>query len=191
MANRETILEQIRQNKPGAGPLPVQFNRSNKPLLNEDLTKLFRESLVKAGAEVVELSNQENILAYLDKQVAGAIDFRQPEVRTGYSSNTSNDDLEKIGAAVVEGRFGVSENGAVWFDETDFPNRLIPFITEQLIIVLNAGNIVRDMHEAYQKIDLKDTGFGVFISGPSKTADIEQSLVYGAHGAKKLCVLLY
>lgn len=191
MANRETILEQIRQKKPGASPLPVQFNRRNKPLLNEDLAKLFRESLVKAGAEVVELSNQEDILAYLDKKVAGAIDFRQPEIRTRYSSNTSNDDLEKIGAAVVEGRFGVSENGAVWFDETDFPNRLIPFITEQLIIVLNTGNIVRDMHEAYQKIDLKDTGFGVFISGPSKTADIEQSLVYGAHGAKELCVLLY
>jgi len=191
MANRETILERIRQNKPGASPLPVQFNRRNKPLLNEDLAKLFRESLVKAGAEVVELSNQEDILAYLDKQVAGAIDFGQPEIRTRYSSNTSNDDLEKIGAAVVEGRFGVSENGAVWFDETDFPNRLIPFITEQLIIVLNTGNIVRDMHEAYQKIDLKDTGFGVFISGPSKTADIEQSLVYGAHGAKELCVLLY
>lgn len=47
------------------------------------------------------------------------------------------------------------------------------------------------METAYQKIDLTKTGFGVFISSPSKTADIEQVLLFGAHCPLKHTVLLY
>lgn len=50
--------------------------------------------------------------------------------------------------------------------------------------------MVRNMHEAYFRIESAISGFGVFISGLSKTSDIEQHLVYGAHGAKKLIVVI-
>ena len=99
--------------------------------------------------------------------------------------------MEEIKVVILEGQFGVAENGAIWLDETNFPNRLVPFITEQLVIVLSKDNIVGRMHDAYLNLNMKETGFGVFISGPSKTADIEQSLVYGAHGAKRLIVITY
>jgi L-lactate dehydrogenase complex protein LldG len=46
------------------------------------------------------------------------------------------------------------------------------------------------MHQAYEQISSADYGFGVFLAGPSKTADIEQSLVLGAHGARGLVVFL-
>lgn len=46
------------------------------------------------------------------------------------------------------------------------------------------------MHQAYKKLSSNAIDFGVFISGPSKTADIEQSLVIGAHGALSLSVFL-
>ena len=92
---------------------------------------------------------------------------------------------------VFPGNFGVAENGAIWLEDKDLPNRIDPFITEHLFIKLNMQEIVPTMQEAYRRIDLKGTGFGVFISGPSKTADIEQSLVYGAHGAKEMTVLIY
>jgi len=69
-------------------------------------------------------------------------------------------------------------------------NRLLPFICQHLILIIEKKNIVATMHQAYQKIDIAREGFGVFIAGPSKTADIEQSLVIGAHGPRSLTVYL-
>ena len=84
----------------------------------------------------------------------------------------------------------VLENGAMWISEKQMSNRLLPFICQHLVIVLSPETIVNTMHEAYQQIDAAANGFGVFIAGPSKTADIEQNLVIGAHGARSLRVYL-
>ena len=99
--------------------------------------------------------------------------------------------LAQLKTVILEGGFGVAENAAVWLDVTRFPNRLVPFIAEELVVCLNAKEIVLDMHEAYSKSGKNTTGFGVFVSGPSKTADIEQNLVFGAHGAKKIVIAIY
>ena len=58
-------------------------------------------------------------------------------------------------------------------------------------IVLDRKNIVNNMHEAYDRIGMDDRyNFGTFISGPSKTADIEQALVMGAQAARGVTVVL-
>ena len=92
--------------------------------------------------------------------------------------------------AILKGQFGVAENGAIWLEDQDLKLRATPFITAHLVILLDKNSLVSNMHEAYERIGESSSGFGLFLAGPSKTADIEQSLVIGAHGAKSLVVVL-
>jgi len=188
MNSRETIIKRIKRNSPEIKLLSDSFP-GTESFSNEQLLVEFKENLVKAGGEILEPGNSNEPGNYLENHFRKVIDLTQKTDREKYSS-APKQELEKVQTVIVPGQLGVAENGAMWIDETNLPNRLLPFVTEQLIIVLNEGNMVRDMFEAYRRINLGDVGFGVFISGPSKTADIEQSLVYGAHGAKKLVVMI-
>lgn len=94
--------------------------------------------------------------------------------------------LETIDYAILSGFFGVAENGAIWVTDEKLRHRALYFIVQHLSLVIPYDSLLNNMHEAYDRISLGDKKFGVFISGPSKTADIEQSLVIGAHGPRSM-----
>ncbi len=98
--------------------------------------------------------------------------------------------LAGLDVLVCPGELGVAENGAVWLGESGMGPRAAPFLTQHLVLVLDRSAIVADMHAAYDALDVAREGYGVFVAGPSKTADIEQMLVIGAHGPRSLTVLL-
>ena len=94
-----------------------------------------------------------------------------------------------VDLGVVEGRIAVAENGCVWVPQT-MKERAVMFISQSLAIIVDRNDIVSNMHEAYSQIQTPDLGYGCFISGPSKTADIAQALVMGAQAAREVTVVI-
>lgn len=98
-------------------------------------------------------------------------------------------DLNGTDVGIIRGQFGVAENACVWIPQ-QMKEKAVCFISENLVILLKKSEIVNNMHEAYRRIEFNDYGYGTFISGPSKTADIAQVLVMGAQAARSATILL-
>ena len=179
MEDREFILEQLRKNRPPAVPLPAV-----------DLPATSSASLLDAFTSVVnEIGGQ--VIDTTGGTIESALITVFPGVKPVFAREVEGrDDLSGLELFVCDGVLGVAENGAIWVPETSLTQRVAPFITQHLALTLDRTQIVAHMHAAYARIAVGEHGFGVFIAGPSKTADIEQSLVLGAHGPRSLTVLL-
>lgn len=166
------------------------------PITYADPLKQFMEVTQVVGGKVMLLKEGDNtdinsIVKNLHpdaKQIASEL----PEVTIAtINPNTVKEanELNGTDVAVLKGVFGVAENGCVWIPQT-MKEKAVCFISEQLVIILNRKDIVNNMHEAYSRIELNDYGYGCFISGPSKTADIAQALVMGAQAARGVTVVI-
>lgn len=190
MNDREKILNQITANKPTLVGLPEIV--SGTLIQYDDLALQFKREVESNGGNLVEV-NALNILKDMIRAHTGEglmVMNTIPELGEVHShlQFLSADILSGVDTAYITSSIAVAENGAVWLYESQMINRLLPFICQHLVLVIERKNIVATMHHAYALIDTAIEGFGVFIAGPSKTADIEQSLVIGAHGAKSLTV---
>jgi L-lactate dehydrogenase complex protein LldG len=98
--------------------------------------------------------------------------------------------LENVDNVIIEANFAVAENGALWVTEDRIFSRVLPFICQHLAVIVHTKNIIPTIHEAYGQIANDKHGFGTFIAGPSKIADIDQLQVKGAHGPRTMTVFL-
>jgi L-lactate dehydrogenase complex protein LldG len=192
MSSREKILSQIKSNQPDYQELNVNFKFES---VYENLYEKFVEVLNFVGGKAIEVADYEAIIADIREhyQDVSNIATTIPELSALADFSLNVDDpheLEMLNLAIIEGDFGVAENAAIWVSEKQLPHRVLPMITQYLAIVIHKTDIVTNMHRAYERVRVNETGFGTFISGPSKTADIEQSLVIGAHGARGLMVYM-
>jgi len=191
MTSRETILNNIKKNIPSS---IVDLPETNIPHTSyKDKDKKFTTSLTSVGGNAIWLQD-ESIDEFVKKNyndlkviVSTCKEFTCSN-KNANKPNTPHP-LQNVDLAVIKAEFAVAENGAVWVKNPDNRHRALYFLATQLLIIVDKNNIVDTMHEAYERIEFNKSGYGTFISGPSKTADIEQSLVIGAHGPTVACVL--
>ena len=192
MSTREEILAAVKKNQPPLSALP---DISVFKVHEEDVVKKYSEMFVGIGGLLVSAGNLENVkdLIRKDFDQSKRILSNLPALSDVAEISDPDADphtLDDVELAIIEARLAVAENGAVWLTEDVMGHRVLPYITQHLAVIVREDSIVSTMHDAYAKIAAEDYGFGGFIGGPSKTADIEQALVLGAHGPLSMTVYL-
>jgi L-lactate dehydrogenase complex protein LldG len=194
MTSRALILERLKQSSVPSDTYADEALPSFETKYLGDPVEKFKELIQLLHGEVIEPASVAEIRSFVDENYSGRrVILRTTLPELDNSQEWENEDphmLENVEFALFEGRLGVAENGAVWFNEELMGERAAPYITQQMGIVLKRDTIVPTLVQAYEQLGEPDSGFGGFIAGPSKTADIEQSLVTGAHGARGLVVFL-
>ncbi len=191
MSSREDILGRLRKNTKTTYEKPeIDIQGIQYP---DPVAKFIQVATTAGGARLMEIKPGDDINgkiheAYPDAKVissnvAGVKADRNPDLVD------KAQDLDGTDVGVIQGEVGVAENACIWIPQ-NMKEKAICFISENLVIIISRRNIVNNMHEAYRRIQFNDYGFGTFISGPSKTADIEQSLVYGAQAARGVTIFL-
>ncbi len=194
MSSKEDILKKYRANVIERFDMPdlsdIKAITYSNPLVQ------FVQMTVNVGGKVIEVEKGKDI-NQLIKEIypdAKEIASNLPEITIATRNPDEVGrarDLNGTDVGVIRGQFGVAENACIWIPQT-MKEKAVCFISENLVILLPKSQIVNNMHEAYKRIQFDDTydGYGTFISGPSKTADIAQVLVMGAQAARSVTVLL-
>jgi L-lactate dehydrogenase complex protein LldG len=188
--NRDKILNAIGKSVSKDWMEPTVNSVYHK---DEDPVRKFRETLIAIGGKVVEIPTYSGISEYMfqhydaRQRIVSVIPLINKKLEPRANTLHVYDNVEVM---IMKGHFAVAENGAVWVTDEQMPDLVLPFICQNLAVIINRRDIVPTMQEAYARIGNSEYNFGTFIAGPSKTADIEQSLVLGAHGPKAMTVFL-
>ena len=192
MNTREKILEAVLKNQPPTTALPdISVFKGGTNNLTQQYIEVFKT--IGGSAHLVEdidaakelIRQQFDINDRLVTSIPAFTDIAEL-LLTDVDPHT----YENIELAILPAHLGVGENGAVWLTDDVMGQRIIPYICQHLAVIIYEESLVPTLHEAYERIGTGEYGFGGFIGGPSKTADIEQALVLGAHGPLSMTVFI-
>jgi L-lactate dehydrogenase complex protein LldG len=191
MSSREDILAQVRKNQPPTRPLPPMPSFTGGPGSRLDL---FKSALSRMGGKLADAPAHGDFDALIRKLFPDAkvVCSATPEVAGNRPLNgiKAPRELDDVDVGVVRAVFGVAETGSVWLTEAELKVNALAFLAQHLVVLLDPERIVGTMHDAYSERARFDARYGVFMTGPSATADIEGVLIHGAQGIRSLTAVL-
>lgn len=191
--SKQTILARLRNADHRGISYPDAFTVPRAD--DSTVCETFIASVTAAGGRIIRVRNLAGAAAAIRENYAGerSVFSAVKGIELGtvtVGPETTAKEMDTLDVAILPGELGVAENGGVWVSERVMPHRLLMVICQHIVLVVHRSALVRDLHDAWERIANHDDGYGVLIAGPSKTADIEQALVIGAQGAMTATVVL-
>jgi L-lactate dehydrogenase complex protein LldG len=188
---RNAIIDAVQKNQPGSHPMPhiphFGIDETN------DLVELFTQGVVKMAGTVIP-----NAIPDLDdfvrnkfpnaKVICSAVPECKGTIRPAELTHWS--EASKIDVSIVRSPLGVAETGSVLLSDVELTVNTIAFLSQDLVVLLDAKEIVRNIHDAYQHPYFKARPYSLLMTGPSGSGDIGGVTVHPAQGVKTLTVIL-
>ena len=190
MSARDDILDRVRRNQPAPVALPPlpPLAAPPGPLLDR-----FKAGVLRMGGKVAEAPADGDLAALVARLFPDAkvVCSATPEVAGNrpITAVRSPADMHDVDVGVVRALFGVAETGSLWLTDAQFKVDTLGFLAQHLIVLLDPARIVGNFHDAYRERKQFDARYGVFMTGPSATADIEGVLIHGAQGIRSMTVV--
>lgn len=188
---RDRILGRIK-----AG-LPTEVELPEVPMYEVagDKVANFIAKLESFDGKVVRVADRGEAMRWLATHldVAGKKVYSSvPQFKGNFEVDPTTDphSTHVIDICVARGLFGVGETGSIWVTEESLGLTACALFSTDLYLLLDVNKIYGGMHEAYAAIDLEDSRYGSFYTGPSATADIEAVHITGAQGEISLTAIL-
>jgi len=146
--------------------------------------------LAEAERNLFEISKHspiDTLITYLADNHLPVVLSMQPSVRSlnwQPVAEKLTDDYRSPAIGVVEAIAGIAETGTVAIRSIDVPSGML-FLCEELVIILRLERILALQEDLWQTLSPGTDRALHLISGPSRTADVEQTLQVGAHGPRR------
>ena len=190
MTTRDDILARVRRNQPAPIALPAIPPFPTAPTAS---LERFKAAVLRMGGKLGDASHDVDLTALVRRLFpdAKSIASATPEVagNRDLAAVASPAELADVDVGVVRAVFGVAETGSLWLTSAQFKVDSLGFLVQHLVVLIDPSRIVGNLHDAYGLREHFNTRYGVFMTGPSATADIEGVLIHGAQGIRSMTVV--
>ncbi len=135
----------------------------NIPVVGADSTAMINEMISTSGIKMADVSSK--------------------------SADERKRSLAEINCAIVGPSYAVADTGSLVFLMDDTLTSYPHYLCDNTIAIVKKENIVANQFELFEKLNVEKSKNMFFVTGPSRTADIEKVLVLGAHGPGRLIVI--
>ena len=205
--SRDAILARIRRSLAQPAPLPPRPDFQapvHPPLSSNDLVVAFAESFQRVGGEFYYCESlphlAEQITGFLQRQQLSAPYVWEPSLqqllRSAGVEFRANEDgfIAQAEASLTSCEALVARTGSVLVAAATASGRRLSIYPDQHLVVARPSQVLAEIGDALQAVQQK---YGAHLpsmlsltTGPSRTADIEKTLVLGAHGPRRLVLFL-
>ena len=173
------MYEQFKTRAVGVGA-EVHRVASKKDALDFILPFLKEEGIAEAPGRYAVWADGP-FLHGVDKGALGEV--------PGLSLEVTRERAARAKVGISEMTWAVADTGSLVQDQSASDQRLASSLTEIHIALVPTANIVADKLSVFSRINPKTSRYIAFITGPSRTADIERVLTIGVHGPERLIII--